>query len=548
MGMRRYISLGAAAATALLLAGCVPSGPPTVEEIDAEYGTPIEAAWEVEVPGLYGEPVVRDGMAFVYADDDEVGLRLAAYDLEEGELLWEHTASPGGAYANPFLLSQDAAGRPYPLPAIRPTVVERGNGEDAELLVVYFEREIPTEDTIAPDDFLRVVEARSGEQLEVRVPGLDPDEFHFRPLGIHDSGEIFANTLSPARPCGDERLCWQALDEETDVDSATIALDLGTLEATYEPGRVPEADETLIPEWGPGFWNIPTDTDTDVAFFEGAEQRWRAPSDELFGVERTSPADLVDFTRVGDLVLMQGYQPILETLDEDLPHTLSIDFVTSRTLIAVEASTGEVVWRLEGGDMLCHSVHERAIAEDATTIPICVARSGGFVYDVGNDEMLEDDPPVASIAELDIETGELGWEVEHAGSISIAHTGRLLEFTRASRGDLALTEVDDEQTGLLDLRDGEWYPAVEDATFVCRAERPDVELEFEGSTFSGGSNPIATGYPAGWYHFACDVDGGEIDDWSTGAVRVAGYPDRGGDSGMVVLPLEGSLIAFDLEP
>ncbi len=153
---------------------------------------------------------------------------------------------------------------------------------------------------------------------------------------------------------------------------------------------------------------------------------------------------------------------------------------------------------------------------------------------------------MASIAELDVASGELRWEVEHAGTASVAHTARMISSTYASRGDLALTHAADRTTGLLDLRDGEWYPAAEEAAFVCKSERPDVELDFEGSAFGGGNNPIATGYPAGWHHFPCDLDGEEV-EWSKGAVRVAGYPDRGGDTGMVVLTLEDSLVAFDLD-
>ena len=141
--------------------------------------------------------------------------------------------------------------------------------------------------------------------------------------------------------------------------------------------------------------------------------------------------------------------------------------------------------------------------------------------------------------------GAVGWEVEGAGTVAIGHASRLLDVTYAARGDLAVVDiVESEETGLVDLRDGGWYPAPkEDAGFVCKAERPDVELEFEGSTFAGGANPITTGYPAGWYHFACDDTGAESDVYTKGAVRVAGYP--AGEK-RVVLPLEESLVAFDL--
>lgn len=160
--------------------------------------------------------------------------------------------------------------------------------------------------------------------------------------------------------------------------------------------------------------------------------------------------------------------------------------------------------------------------------------------------MIEENDPVASIASVDVATGKIGWELEGAGATSISHTARLLDVTYAARGDFAVTDiVEEERTGLVDLRDGAWYPVTaENANYVCKAERDDVKPEFEGSAFAGGYNPLTTGYPAGWYHFACDDEGSEAEVWTKGAVRVAGYPTGAG--GRVLLPLEGSLVAFDL--
>jgi hypothetical protein len=542
MGMRRTAALGAITIGALALTGCV-GGPPSPKDVAAEFATPIEPAWQTEVPGLYGEPVIRDGIVLAYAVDDEVGMRLTAHSIDDGELLWEHTSSPGGAFSNPLLLSVTSSLRPYPLPTIAPLVVE--TGEDGIPAVVYFERDVES-DSLVPDDFLRTVDLATGEPLDLEVPGFDPDAFSYDPLGITDDGDIFANTRSPAYPCDDGRYCWIADygDSSSGSGAGVIVLDPGTLEVAYEAPFLPESEQTVSSEWGLEYARV-SDEDIDVARYDEGELVWQETVDDLFGVERTSPADGIDFVEVGDLVLIQGYQPFLETIEAGQPHTLSIDFVDSRTLVAVDRATGEVAWRLPGGDMLCHAVHEREIAADATTIPVCVATGGSFAYDVDSGAMVDQEELTTSIAELTLADGELGWEVEGAGVVSIAHTSRLLDLTYAARGELAVVDDQDaEQTLLLDLADGETFPMPEDgAGFVCKAERDDVDLEFEGSVFTGGANPISTGYPGGWYHFPCDDEGTESDVWTKGAVRVAGYP--AGD-GRAILPLDGALVAFDL--
>jgi outer membrane protein assembly factor BamB len=472
-------------------------------------------------------------------------MRLTAHSVDDGELLWEHTSSPGGAYANPILTAWDAASRPYPLSTIEPLVVETGTGEDAAPAVVFFERDVET-DSIRPDDFLRVADLRTGELLDVTLPEFDPEEFTFEPLGLTDGGEVFANVHSPGYPCRDGLYCFVTTFAESSDGSGNgvIVFDPATLEAHYEEPFIPETDETTIVEWGLEYVRVLAD-DTEIARYRDGERVWQVATTELFDDGRTSPPEYVDFEQVGDVLLIQGYQGLLETLDPDLPHTLSVDMVDARTLVAVDPETGELLWRLPGGDMLCHAVRERPLAADADGIPICLATAGSFVYNIGTDEIDDEEELVASIAELSVADGEVGWEVEGAGTVAVGHASRLLDVTYAARGDLTVVDIaESEETGLVDLRDGGWYPIpLDDAGFVCKAERPDVELEFEGSVFAGGSNPITTGYPAGWYHFACDDTGEESDVYTKGAVRVAGYP--AGEK-RVVLPLEGSLVAFDL--
>jgi hypothetical protein len=542
------------AATAVLLAGCIPSGPPTPEQLVDQFTETVEPAWEVELEGIFGEPVVRDGLVFMYADDEADGMRLEVRSLEDGELVWEHVAAPAGAYSNPILGSGTSASRTYPYPPIEPVVMERGDGEDAQLVVVYFEREIPTDDTIVPDDFLRVADARTGDLLEVTFEPYD--EFELRPYGVNDSGEVFANVQSPARACGEQRVCFVTNDGEGDGEAGSLALDVESLVLEWTQSTIPPSEETVLSEWGLEYGYVLTDDADFLARYVDGAEVWRADFDALFDEGRLRPAEYVDFVQVGDLLLIQGYQSILETLDPGLPHTLELDFAASRSLIAIDPETGDVAWRAPGADMLCHAVHDRPIADDATTIPVCVATAGSFVYDLGSESMIEQTDLEASIAELTVADGSLGWEVAEAGETSVANVGRLIESVWAARGDYAViapvdttTDAGENATGevqLVDLTTGETLPVADDAQLVCKSERPDVELKFEGSAFASGSNPITTGYPAGWYHFPCGTDGLDGGDWSKGGVRVAGYPEVGGESAMVVLTTEGGLAAFDL--
>lgn len=299
-----------------MLTGCI-GAPPSPEAIAGEFATAIQPAWETETPGMFGEPVIRDGVVLAYSIDDEVGMLLSAYGLDDGELLWQHTASPGGAYANPILAGVDSASRPYPLSTIVPLVVE--TGEDATPAVVFFERDVES-DSLVPDDFLRVADLASGELLEVTLPDFDPEAFTFEPLGITDGGDVFANTYTPGYRCGGGSICWVSTDAELSEGYGEIVLDPATLEARYSGGLLPEPtdDANLSVEWGYEYIRV-VDDGFGVARFVDGEELWRVPVKDLFEVGRTSPPDYVPFVEVGDLVLVQGYQPIIETLDPTCP-------------------------------------------------------------------------------------------------------------------------------------------------------------------------------------------------------------------------------------
>ncbi|MDQ2697849.1 MAG: hypothetical protein M3Y46_03565, partial [Actinomycetota bacterium] len=545
-----------AAASVALLAGCIPSGPPTPEQLSEQFAEAIEPTWEVEVDGIFGEPVVRDGLVFSYAVDEADGMRLEARSLDDGAVVWEHVASPGGAYSNPVLQSGNSASRTYPFPSIRPLLLERagdGDGAEKQSVVVFFERDIPETDEIQPSDLLHVVDARTGDPLEVTFEPYD--EFDFRPYGTLDSGEVFANVLDPGRLCGPSTVCFTTNDADTS-GSAMLSLDVDALTLEFTPTTFPERDETVIPEFGTGYATVITDESTLLARYDDGQVIWEVDFDVLYGESQLSPPDFIDFTEVGGLVLVQGYRPIVETLDRDLPHTLDLDFAASRILIALHPETGEVAWRVPGADLLCHVVHQFEIEDDATSVPACLATGGAWVYDLDTEEYLEQTDVEASIAGIELADGSIGWELPGLGENALAHVGRIGGPTFAGRGAFtvassfdSLVEPGERTNGvpqLVDLATGKALPIEDDSDFVCKDEREDVELEFEGSIFAGGSNPITTGYPGGWYHLPCDADGVEGGGWTKGGVRVAGYQGTHDGRTYAVLTTEGGLVGFDL--
>lgn len=541
----------ALAASALLLAGCIPSGPPTLEQVNAEFGQTITPTWEVDVDGIYGEPAIADDMVAIYAKDDEVGLRLEVHSTTTGELLWKHTASPGGAWGAPLFDETSSASRDYPIPTIQPLVVKRGTGEDAMWVVVYFEREI-THESIVPDDFLRVADLATGEELEVTIPDFDPDYDYLDSARITTDGELAFNSYSPGSVCDDgPTICFSESEE------GYVRLDVGTLEVSMTEPVVPDDDLDYTLGFGEGYYTAYTDTDLDILRIDKRSIMWDRPTTEVFD-QGMSPPDFIDFPVDDGKLLIQGYRSM--STNTDLGNQLDLDYTESRRVAALDPDTGERAWLIEGGDQFCYAVAQYAAPAESEVRPMCLATAGHFSYAPQTGTMLDQAGAVASIVGVNVTDGSIEWEVEHAGEQSILHVARLLDAVFASRGPFASVPAAPDEPGLIDLTDGTVVASPDNATFVCKAERDGVQLQFEGSAFVGGLNPIALEYPAGWFGYPCDLeaaaadgplingkDPGDIDPpdvaWSKGAVRVAGYP--AGD-GMAILLTKTGLVGFTL--
>ncbi len=539
----RILALLVAGASAALLAGCV-SGPPSLDQVAGEFDDPIEPSWSVDVAGIYGEPTIVGDLIAVYARDTEDGLRLEVHDTETGELLWEHIASPGGAWGAPLFSETESASRPYPIPAIKPFVVTRGEGDEARRVIVFTERVLTETNEIYNPDMVHVVEARSGDELELTAPDFVEFETPYGEAEIDDDGNVLLQAYSPFRLCGDgPTVCTE------DANGGFNRIDVGTLEVTNSAPDFDPFQSDYSRDFGAEYFEVLPPDDSDEAFsvarLVDGDELWRVDEDELFGVPGTSPAEKRDFRAVGDLVLIQGYKSILTNLDD---HTFEYDYAASRTLVAIDPDTGEVAWAAPGVDSLCFAVDDRPLPREPGTIPVCHATAGSFFYDYDSEEMIDEVSPEVSIAGLDLTDGSITWEAPHAGDQAIMHHARQVESVFASDAAFAVVDMHgegDDAPGIavLDLASGDLKPVPEKSGYLCESERPGVDLEFQGSVFVSGSNPIALEYPAGWYQFACDQDGGPAKTWTKGAVRVGGLPAA---DGRVIVVTEDGLVGFAL--
>ncbi len=546
----RLVALGTALMTSAgLLSGCVPGllGAPSgssemsLEQAAAELAEPIEPDWEVDVEGILGEPaILGDAVAVYSATEVEDSMQLHVYSLTTGELLWEHAASTAGEYTPPLFEETQSVGRTYPIPTLTPLVTWRDGGDKAverQAVVVYFER-VASEGSLSGNEVLHVADLETGEDLPVTVPGYDfaEDFLYSVREDFEDPEVIVATPKSPGRLCGDgPTFCF---DEPAD---GYITLDVGALEAAVTEPVVPADGVTYSPEWGAGYAHVVTaETEEAIARLDDGTLLWQRLSHDIFEDDRTSPPGITEFRPAQDLVLLQGYQQIQVT--PELGNQFDLDYAASRTVAALDPQTGETAWTLPGGDQLCYLLADAPRDPDAAVQPMCLATGGSFSYTLETDTMIESEDPVVSVVGVDVSDGSIVWELEHAGDQSVLGQARQLETVFDSRSTFAAAVIDDE-AGLVDLSDGSWQPAPDDAGFACTSERPGILPTFSASVFASSTNLIALEYPAGWYSFACDDDAEAVSSWTVGAVRTAGY-DAGDDRRVLVT--EGGLAGFVL--
>lgn len=540
----RILSLSiVVAATAILLSGCV-QGPPSPGQVADEFDDAVTPAWSVDVPGIYGEATVVGDLVAVYAQDDQDGMRLEVHDTDTGKLLWQHVTSPGGAWGAPLFSETTSASRPYPIPPIKPFVAEVGKGDTAKPMVVFTERVLTETNEIYNPDILHVADLRTGKEMKLTAPDYVDYESPLAWARVDEDGHLIVNAYSPYRLCGKgPAVCFE------DDDGGFNRVDLSTGEVRNTKPDFDPFDGVYSRDWGAEYVRVSGDDadaagDTLVARMVDGTEKWRVGADELFP-DGGSPAELRDFTMAGGLLLIQGYRSILENTDD---RTLAYDYAQSRTLAAVDPDTGKVAWSASGVDSLCFAVNGWDRPAKTTTIPVCHATGGSFLYDIDSKKMLKEEPPEVSIAALDLSDGSLTWEVKHAGDQAILEHGRQLDAVFSSGTAFAVVDTatagsKGPKVGVLDLASGELKPMPAKAGYLCESERDGVTLKFQGSVFVSGSNPIALEYPAGWYQFPCDEDAAPAKTWTRGAVRVGGMAAA---DGRVIVVTEKGLAGFEL--
>ena len=528
-------------AAAIMLTGCVPAGPPSLEDVAGEFADRVAPAWKTDVAGLYGQAAVVDDMVAVYAQDDADGMRLEVHDTKTGKLLWQHVASPGGAWGAPLFSETESVSRLNVIPTIQPFIVTRGTGDKARPVILFTERVLTDTNEFINADILHAADLRSGEELALTAPDYDQDETPYGEAETDDDGNVLLQAYSPFRLCGDGPLvCTE------DANGGYYRIDVAALEVTNSRPEWDPSEAQRSREWGPGFVSDidARDDDTTITRLEDGKDLWSTSATDLFGNRGTRPAEDVDFTNLGDLVLIQGYKDI--TPLAGLTETLDYDYADSRTLVAVDRDSGKVAWRLPGGDAHCVAVDGFPVTAKTDVIPVCHATGGFFSYSGDGKTLLDSEDPDVSIAGVNVADGSIAWEVPHAGDQAILIHGRQLDQVFSSGAAFAAVDATGAKKGkdgVVDLVTGEFHAAPAKAGYVCESERPGVKLKFQGSVFVSGANPVALEFPAGWFQFACDREGKPVKTWTTGAVRVAGIPapeDR------VIVVTETGLAGFAL--
>jgi hypothetical protein len=524
---RRPLALGLlAVATALALTGCT-AGPETLDDIAAEFAQKAKPVWTTAVPGVIGEAAVAGDLVAVYrtVGTTKKSLRIAVYSTATGKRLWEHAAATAGEYAAPLFSETASARRRYPVPAMKPEIVERGTGKRAATVIVYFDR--PGHDLLFSPTRMHVAQLRTGRELKLTVAKKGGG--YGSPVQRDEKGGVDANVVTPATACGaGPILCWAGLGGHE------VRLDLATLRVSGDSPQYPDRD--VGPEWGRGLGNYtpPGGEISDLAFYRHGTAVWSRSIADLFGADGFLPPENVPMPRYGDVILVQGYRAIRQ---DDAAGTLSLDIGASRRVVAIDADTGKTLWSKDDGDALCYAAARSDAAPDAEVVPMCLATGGSYVYDRGTSAFTRYEKPVVSLVGVKVRTGRVAWTVPHAGENSVRQVVRLADWTFDAHGRYAAVAVTSAAVRLADLRTGATSRMPKTARFACREERAPLKQIDGDASIVNGQNLLSSQYPGGWQSYPCTAKGVKASSWTAGAVRLAATLDAHGRG--VVLTASG---------
>lgn len=247
-----------------------------------------------------------------------------------------------------------------------------------------------------------------------------------------------------------------------------------------------------------------------LASVEGATVRWKVTEQEAFGP---------GFSTNGGWTFQKLDQPkyvigsVGAYTEAELPDDRVVDRSTRSTTVAIDARTGEVVWRREGVGTWCLDG-----VDDDLDVVIACGEGGTLVYQDKRFRRWKE--PRRSLEAIDPRTGDVRWWVAwqpHASSIPDigAEPARITDTTLLARGPEPL---------VIDVTTGDVRPAGPDDIGWC--ETADAQTEYPVGAPSGDT---IWGTKA---HRSCDGSKDDVDAMPSAIPEAVGL--RVGDLAVVL--------------
>lgn len=498
LGTPGYVKYGlsslGAAGLCLLLAGCSVAGggkgsTPSVLDRGVASTT---STWDLPVEAI-AQPVVADGIALVYANDDN-GLKALAVSASDGKELWSQPIHPGIS---------------APGIELEPAVTKSASGVSAAVFL---------QPAPAPSD--------NGGITWWTVPVA---------VDLKTGQEIYRGEaqLVSSRPaaCEDEKdLCFTSMAVTTGL-SAEHRVDLATgTERTGADANPLTGNFRLV---GDGLYSVVENGTEMLARVSDGKKLWAVDVPSLFGPGATTNFGWTfHYSKKLDLYVgTVGSNPTTETdYAKLMKDGFTVD-LTKRKTVGFRASTGEVLWTADGAESWCSSSLGKTDTklEDGNALPVrCEYTQGNLKLPAGTYENA-----MAKLVGYDPLTGKAGWQTE---PMAVDDVKDLLIPT-AGRGDTVLAGST-EGLKLISTENGASRAATSEDVFLCSTPakyplpaNPPFPALPQDNMGSGGDTS-----------FPCNRDGTEVQSLTAGVLNDIDARD----SGIAVLALTGKVSGYKL--
>lgn len=475
-------------AGSFLLAACTDGSPTDGSDPQSSSEPPrAEQVWSLDAP-VIGQPVAAGDVALVYVAQAQE-LALVGVDAATGEQLWSQPASPGAVITGI---------------AVAPKVVESADGKP---LAAYF-RPDPTGNLFAR---LVLADPRTGQDVVASQPML----FSSTPDECPDDQDVCAR----ARP-GDQE------------PAATFRLRLADGSLVPEPDRV----EGLIRGIGPeGISDVRLAEVEYLARVEDGAVVWQTPIDELFGPGYSTDGGWGWEYYAGE-DLFVGF---VRQRPPDLPPGSPREFdLSSYVTVAIDASTGERVWRDDASLPYCSydlPLPRGLDSEDEDVSPVPIrCRYAGSAVILDGEEPVFDNLEV-TVEGFDAKTGETTWTLPLGAVEGLVFTGGV----GAVAGPEEIVLPAPDGAVIVNLLDGATRDPASDEVLACQSER--VTFDYREPYYFGDVAVLERS--GGTFTVPCLPDGTpSAEPMSTAAIQgvALDIADR------LVLAVEGGLVGYQL--